>query len=63
MKDLQASFFKANVCHIDTPQDHAYIATLYNFAAQNRTNSTIFRGSYEVVCASSGVLTQSFMLY
>ena len=34
MKDLQASFFKAQVCHIDTPQDHAFVAALYNFDGQ-----------------------------
>ena len=28
MKDLQAAFFKAQVCHIDTPQDHAFVAEL-----------------------------------
>ncbi len=35
MKDLQAAFFKAQVCHIDTPQDHAFVAALYNFAAKH----------------------------
>lgn len=35
MKDLQAAFFKAQVCHVDTPQDHAFVAALYNFAAEN----------------------------
>ncbi|HNN30673.1 MAG TPA: phosphoadenosine phosphosulfate reductase family protein, partial [Chitinophagaceae bacterium] len=32
MKDLQLAFFKAGVPHIDIPQDHAFVATLYNFA-------------------------------
>jgi hypothetical protein len=32
MRDLQLSFFKAGVPHIDIPQDHAFIAVLYNFA-------------------------------
>ncbi len=35
MKDLQASFFKAQVCHIDTPQDHAFQAAMWNFVAKN----------------------------
>jgi N-acetyl sugar amidotransferase len=34
MKDLQLAFFKAQVPHIDTPQDHAFFAALYNFAAR-----------------------------
>ena len=32
MKDFQHAFFKASVPHIDIPQDHAFVATLYNFA-------------------------------
>jgi N-acetyl sugar amidotransferase len=34
MKDLQISFFKSGVPHIDTPQDHAFFATMYKFAAK-----------------------------
>jgi len=32
MKDFQLAFFKSGVPHLDIPQDHAFIATLYNFA-------------------------------
>ena len=32
MRDFQLAFFKSGVPHIDIPQDHAFIATLYNFA-------------------------------
>lgn len=32
MRDFQLSFFKSGVPHIDLPQDHAFIAALYNFA-------------------------------
>lgn len=32
MKDFQLAFFKAGVPHLDIPQDHAFVATLYNFA-------------------------------
>lgn len=32
MKDFQLAFLKSGVPHIDIPQDHAFIATLYNFA-------------------------------
>ena len=34
MKDLQLAFFKSGVPHIDTPQDHAFFATMYKFAEQ-----------------------------
>ena len=32
MRDLQLSFFKAQVPHLDTPQDHAFFASMYNYA-------------------------------
>lgn len=32
MKDFQLAFFKSGVPHIDIPQDHAFVATLYKFA-------------------------------
>jgi len=38
MRDLQLAFFKAQVPHIDTPQDHAFFAGLYNFAAKRGLN-------------------------
>jgi N-acetyl sugar amidotransferase len=34
MRDLQLAFFKAGVPHLDVPQDHAFFATMYNFAAK-----------------------------
>src|SRR3989338_4354399 len=34
MRDLQLAFFKSQVPHIDTPQDHVFFASLYNFAAE-----------------------------
>ena len=36
MRDLQLAFFKAGVPHIDTPQDHAFFATMYKFAEQHK---------------------------
>lgn len=32
MKDFQLAYFKTGMPNIDVPQDHAFIATLYNFA-------------------------------
>ena len=34
MRDLQLAYFKAGVPHLDVPQDHAFFATMYNFAAK-----------------------------
>ena len=39
MKDLQLSFFKSGVPHIDTPQDHAFFATMYKFANKHNIKS------------------------
>ncbi len=36
MKDLQLAYFKSGVPHIDTPQDHAFFATMYNFAEKHK---------------------------
>jgi N-acetyl sugar amidotransferase len=35
MRDLQLAFFKSGVPHIDTPQDHAFFATMYKFAEEH----------------------------
>lgn len=35
MRDLQLAYFKSGVPHIDTPQDHAFFATMYKFAEQH----------------------------
>jgi N-acetyl sugar amidotransferase len=35
MRDLQLAYFKAGVPHIDTPQDHAFFATMYKFAEKH----------------------------
>jgi len=36
MQDLQLAFFKAGVHNQDIPQDHAFAAVLYNWAAKNK---------------------------
>ncbi|MES2755849.1 MAG: N-acetyl sugar amidotransferase [Pseudomonadota bacterium] len=50
MKDLQLSFFKAQVPHIDTPQDHAFFASLYNFAAKNGFKYILTGANYSTEC-------------
>ena len=50
MKDLQLAFFKAQVPHIDTPQDHAFFAALYNFAAKNRFKYILTGANYSTEC-------------
>jgi N-acetyl sugar amidotransferase len=50
MKDLQLAFFKAQVPHVDTPQDHAIFAALYNFAAKNRFKYVLTGANYATEC-------------
>lgn len=50
MKDLQRAFFKSGVPHIDTPQDHAFFATMYRFASQNRIPTILTGGNISTEC-------------
>ncbi|OTE96950.1 LPS biosynthesis protein [Crenothrix sp. D3] len=50
MKDLQLAFFKAQVPHIDTPQDHAFFAAIYNFAVKNDFKYILNGGNYATEC-------------
>ncbi|PLP59642.1 LPS biosynthesis protein [Mesorhizobium loti] len=50
MKDLQLAFFKAQVPHIDTPQDHAFFAALYKFAAKHGFKYVLTGANYSTEC-------------
>lgn len=50
MRDLQLAFFKAQVPHLDTPQDHAFFAGLYNFAAKNKVKYILTGANYSTEC-------------
>jgi N-acetyl sugar amidotransferase len=50
MQDLQLAFFKAQVPHLDTPQDHAFFAGLYNFAARHEFKYVITGANYSTEC-------------
>lgn len=50
MRDLQLAFFKAGVPHLDTPQDHAFFAGLYNFAAKNKVKYILTGANYSTEC-------------
>ena len=50
MKDLQLSFFKSGVSHIDTPQDHAFFATMYKFASKYNIKYILTGGNYSTEC-------------
>lgn len=50
MKDFQLAFFKSGVPHIDIPQDHAFIATLYNFADKHKIKYILNGGNVSTEC-------------
>jgi N-acetyl sugar amidotransferase len=50
MKDFQLAFFKSGVPHIDIPQDHAFIATLYNFADKYKIKYILNGGNVSTEC-------------
>ncbi len=50
MKDLQLSFFKSGVPHIDSPQDHAFFAKMYEFASKYNVNYILTGGNYSTEC-------------
>jgi N-acetyl sugar amidotransferase len=50
MKDFQLAFFKSGVPHIDIPQDHAFIATLYNFAEKYNIKYILNGGNISTEC-------------
>ena len=50
MRDLQLAFFKSGVPHIDTPQDHAFFATMYNFAEQHKVRYILTGANLSTEC-------------
>lgn len=50
MKDLQLSFFKAQVPHLDTPQDHVFQAALYRYAAKHKFKYILNGGNNSTEC-------------
>jgi N-acetyl sugar amidotransferase len=50
MRDLQLAFFKASVPHLDSPQDHVFIAGLYNQAAKHGIKYILNGGNYSTEC-------------
>lgn len=50
MRDLQLAFFKAGVPHLDVPQDHAFFATMYNFAAKYGIRTILTGANYSTEC-------------
>lgn len=50
MQDLELAFFKAQVPNIDIPQDLAFFAALFNFAAQRKFKYVLTGANYSTEC-------------
>lgn len=50
MRDFQLAFFKSGVPHLDVPQDHAFVATLYHFANKHGIKYIVNGGNYATEC-------------
>ena len=50
MRDLQLAFFKSGVPHIDLPQDHAFFATMYNFAEKYKVKYILTGANLSTEC-------------
>jgi N-acetyl sugar amidotransferase len=50
MRDLQLAFFRSGVPHQDVPQDHAFNAALYRFAAAQGFKYILNGGNYSTEC-------------
>lgn len=50
MKDFQLTFFKSGMPMLDVPQDHAFIATLYNFADKYKIKYILNGGNISTEC-------------
>lgn len=50
MKDFQLAFFKSGLPHIDLPQDHAFVATLYKFAEKYNIKYIMNGGNISTEC-------------
>ena len=55
MKDLQLAFLKSGVPHIDTPQDHAFFATMYKFAEQYKVKSILTGANLSTECVRNPI--------
>lgn len=50
MKDFQLTYFKSGLPNLDVPQDHAFVATLYNFAQKHNIKYILNGGNFSTEC-------------
>ena len=55
MRDVQLSFFKSGVSHIDAPQDYSFFATLYKFANKFNIKTILTGANFSTECIRNPV--------
>ena len=55
MKDLQLAYFKSGVPTIDTPQDHAFFATMYKFAEEHNVKYILTGANLSTECVRNPI--------
>ena len=50
MQEFQLAWFRAGVPHLDIPQDHAFVTTLYKFCAKYGVNTIMNGGNISTEC-------------
>ena len=55
MRDVQLSFFKSGVPHIDAPQDYSFFATLYKFANKFNIKTILTGANFSTECIRNPV--------
>jgi N-acetyl sugar amidotransferase len=50
MQDLQLAYFKAQVPHVDTPQDHAFFGGMFSFASKYDIKYILTGANYSTEC-------------
>jgi N-acetyl sugar amidotransferase len=50
MKDFQLTYFKSSLANLDVPQDHAFVATLYNYANKHSIKYILNGGNISTEC-------------
>ena len=55
MKDIQLSYFKSGVPHIDSPQDHAFFATMYKFASKYNIKNILTGSNISTECVRNPI--------
>ena len=55
MKDLQLAYFKSGVPTIDTPQDHAFFATMYKFAEKHNVKYILTGANLSTECVRNPI--------